>query len=349
MHRRIAVIIDTRYQKTKSFDFFLDLLYTAYGETKVDLFYEASIEWWNSDLGYISHKDLYTTIIFLQIIPSAKILYNLRGKDIVCVPMYDNFHPYKLYLYYLKIFQVRFVSFSLLIHYFAQETLRIKSMYIQYYLPPLSHTLDYRWKNIFWWYRGDVSWDDVKKILGDQKIDRLTIKNVPSRLYKKLDFTQEDIQKYHIHIIDTFFPTHEEHYILLSQHNIFIAPRLKEGIGMSFLDALSIGMCVVWYDGATMNEYIVHDKNWLLTDFTKPVILDNYQILWTTAQKKYIEWYEYWERHKHEIIDFLNEAPTLASPHIMTILFYAFLYYAGDYSARFVRKVKTYIRRRFTN
>ena len=43
--------------------------------------------------------------------------------------------------------------------------------------------------------------------------------------------------------------------------NIYIAPRSVEGVGLTFIEALSRGSAVVAYDGPTMNEYIRHKKN----------------------------------------------------------------------------------------
>ena len=44
----------------------------------------------------------------------------------------------------------------------------------------------------------------------------------------------------------------------------YIAPRVYEGIGMSFLEAMARGRCVVAADHPTMNEYIEHGKTGFL-------------------------------------------------------------------------------------
>lgn len=50
----------------------------------------------------------------------------------------------------------------------------------------------------------------------------------------------------------------------LAQFNVFIAPRRHEGIGLSFLEAMAMGMCVLAENESTANEYIVSGKNGVL-------------------------------------------------------------------------------------
>lgn len=344
MHpKKVAVIDMLFHQKTKSFHFFLDLLYQKYGTEHVDIFYDRTLEGGWQDFGYIEHKDNYDTFVFLQILPTPKTLYKLRGKNIVYVPMYDDFHAYRWFLAYLKTFHVKFISFSSYIHTFVHDTLWAESLYVQYYLPALSYPIDYSSKNIFWWYRGTVSWDDIKTILGNQVINKLTIKNIPDPFYKKLTISDEDIKKYHIELVETFFPTHEQHYRSLAAHNIFISPRRKEGIGMSFLDALSMGMCVVWYDGPTMDEYITDGVDGLLTDFSKEISLDNYAEIGRRAQQRYQHWYQKWQEYKKDIIDFIDKRPITSRYSLMGVIVYGSLHYVGEFAAMILWKIKLYI------
>jgi hypothetical protein len=61
---------------------------------------------------------------------------------------------------------------------------------------------------------------------------------------------------------------------LMERANVFFAPRLEEGIGQSFLEAMSRGQCVVAPNQGTMNEYIIHGVNGLLYDNHDPQPLD---------------------------------------------------------------------------
>ena len=71
-----------------------------------------------------------------------------------------------------------------------------------------------------------------------------------------------------------WFKEQSEYYKTLLASNIFFAPRIKEGIGIAMLEAMSMGMCVVAPDCPTMNEYIKHNVNGLLYDPNNPEPLD---------------------------------------------------------------------------
>ena len=59
----------------------------------------------------------------------------------------------------------------------------------------------------------------------------------------------------------------EEYADLLGSCGLFAAPRRKEGIGLSFLDAMARGAFVLGYDSPTMNEYIRHaETGWLFNE-----------------------------------------------------------------------------------
>ncbi|MES2712867.1 MAG: glycosyltransferase, partial [Pseudomonadota bacterium] len=61
---------------------------------------------------------------------------------------------------------------------------------------------------------------------------------------------------------------------LLAGFRTYVAPRLHEGIGMAFLEAMARGQCVVAADRPTMSEYIIHGVNGLLFDPDRPTPLD---------------------------------------------------------------------------
>ncbi len=61
---------------------------------------------------------------------------------------------------------------------------------------------------------------------------------------------------------------------IVSACNVYIAPRLFEGIGFSFLEAMSMGKAVIAADHPTMNEYIIHGVNGYLFSEHAPAPLD---------------------------------------------------------------------------
>ena len=50
----------------------------------------------------------------------------------------------------------------------------------------------------------------------------------------------------------------------LEKFHVYFAPRKYEGIGMTFLEAMAMGMCVVAENAPTANEYILSGKNGIL-------------------------------------------------------------------------------------
>ena len=61
----------------------------------------------------------------------------------------------------------------------------------------------------------------------------------------------------------------EEYMDHLSRCNIFIAPRLYEGIGLTFLEAMANGMVVLSPNSPTMNEYIQNNINGVFLPYSE--------------------------------------------------------------------------------
>ena len=58
--------------------------------------------------------------------------------------------------------------------------------------------------------------------------------------------------------------TREEYLRFLGGFNVYVASRRHEGIGMAFLEAMAMGMCVVAENQPTANEYILSGRNGIL-------------------------------------------------------------------------------------
>ncbi len=74
--------------------------------------------------------------------------------------------------------------------------------------------------------------------------------------------------------VSTWFTDAADYKKAMAATDIYVAPRDFEGIGMSFLEAMAMGKCVIAPDNPTMNEYIVHGVNGLLYDVDNPRPLD---------------------------------------------------------------------------
>lgn len=295
-----AAIIDLNFhKKTKSFDFIRNIL-----EKQIDLeyFYDSTLEWWRLDKSFLEKN--FDSYIYLQVLPDYFDLFKIRDKQVIFIPMYDGLIMNKFLWKWFKSFNIKIICFSKKVYNFYHN-LWFDCLYVQYFLEPLKYEVSYIDINIFFWYRWNIKFENLKKIIWNQKINLLTIKNVPDPGYEKLNISDEDIAKYNINFIDKFYKTHEEHYESLSKHNIFIAPRKQEWIWMSFLDSMSIWQCVIWYNDATLNEYITDWYNWYLTYFDKEISFDKIEKIWKTSKKDYNEKYNLYLNNRKKIINYI--------------------------------------------
>ncbi len=291
--KNIAFIDLKFHKKTKSSIFFQDILGEHFN---VNLFYE------DERKKYI--KESFAKYIFWQVIPDFLDLIKLKNKQIVFIPMYDGLALNKIVRERYKCFNIKIVCFCKKVYDFFAG-MWFDCFYIQYYFPSLTYNVDYSKKKIFFWYRWNITWENVKTIIWDQKVE-ITIKNNPDPWYKALNISEDDIKKYQITFQNKFFDTKEDYFEMFSQHSIFIAPRRQEWIWMSFLESMSMWQCVVAYDDATMNEYIIDKKNWILTKFNEEINLDKYADIWRNTKKHYKIWLDKWSEDLESCIKFIN-------------------------------------------
>jgi glycosyltransferase involved in cell wall biosynthesis len=95
---------------------------------------------------------------------------------------------------------------------------------------------------------------------------------------------------------------------------VYFAPRLNEGIGFGFLDAMACGMVVLSHNGPTMNEYIKHRINGLLFEnlldpLAETKIYDNpseLQKMGLAARETIRRANQHWRQQEGQILDFLK-------------------------------------------
>ncbi|CAH1552848.1 glycosyltransferase [Vibrio rotiferianus] len=255
--------------KTKSSRFFIQYL-----EELFDLNFHWEYphkETPNEPQDYLGEFDF---VFFWQIMPNKKLLERFNCSNIVCVPMYDgvgvyvdgtvhihNFEPYRHF---------KFLSFSKSLHNTFKEN-GFESLYLQF-SPEVDVTgiekalSSNRKPKVFFNYRkSEISFDMIKQLIHPDDIDALHIHVTPDPRQEFDRPSDEDIFKYNI-TFSEWFENKEELVKLIDEHDVFIAPRLYEGIGMAFLGAMAQGKCVVAPDLPTMNEYIEHQETGLLYD-----------------------------------------------------------------------------------
>ncbi|TNB48471.1 glycosyltransferase [Martelella lutilitoris] len=242
----------------------------------------------------------------------------LRGR-LVFTPMFDGCRnlPDSYWLGFANRDDIRVISFSSTLHQRIAR-LGVNSYRFQYFPEPRPAPDKHDDKRqVFFWQRANrPSWDVVKKLFSETSDIRfhLHLAGDPT-LSAEIDVDAE--KKAHALTVSRWFEDPGEYRRLVDESSIYIAPREFEGIGMSFLEAMAAGRCVVAPDQPTMNEYITHGVNGLLYDIDNPVPLDlsRSEQLGRAAYQSVVNGYRAWSwdvEHRLRKIVFSPEPPGTA-------------------------------------
>lgn len=166
----------------------------------------------------------------------------------------------------------------------------------------------------------------VSRILGETDIEKTVLRDDPDPTQL---FTEPDAQeaaRYHIEVIRDLKLAgggkNDEYMRVLSNCNVFIATRPREGIGLSFLEAMGLGMCVVAPDAPTMNEYISSEENGLLFDIENVRAIDLSRFAeFGERARAHVSWgREQWEASLPAMLQFVSESVPRKCPCWDTML-----------------------------
>ena len=139
---------------------------------------------------------------------------------------------------------------------------------VQYYPPVPLEEVEWEGaglKVFFWPRKEEVSWPQIRRLLTPEELAGVHLHVTKNLSEVPIGVTEEEEKTFNIST-STWFNSAKDYRNLLRRHQIFLAPRREEGIGLSFLEALSLGMAVVAPDNPTMNEYIRSGINGYLCD-----------------------------------------------------------------------------------
>ena len=229
---------------------------------------------------YLATATPYDIVVVWQlpkVISQLAISYN--RKNIVYVPMFDAvFRLESDFWQSLK--HIKIVCFSSVLHANCL-THGLDSFFIQYFpewieLAPVGYCA----KSLFFWQRRvSPNWETVCSILPRSQFDYM---HHHVAIDPGFDFPAESL----VHPDDseissgragssTWFLTKAGLCEKLKRCNLFFLPREREGIGMSFLDAMATGLIPVGFDRATYNEYVVDGINGFIVDKKQRLLLPN--------------------------------------------------------------------------
>lgn len=302
MMKKKILYLDMAYHvKTGSSMFLIDLLKE---------YYDVEVEYYDAVLQVIRgiHEIMtkeYDFLVCWQVMPEDFILNSLNYKKGILFPMYDsvvampkeNWERFRGFT---------IISFSKeLYKYLLDNTFYVK--YIQYF--PEIHVVEQWGKkdSLFFWQR--INQLDVNMIM--ELCANLGLKKI--HIHRALDPGHDfvDIKSKYLYDIKytCWFEKKEDMLDLIMQSAYYVAPRLYEGIGMSFLEAMALGRCVIAPNYSTMNEYIINGETGLLYDYENPLPLNHSDIdrIQKNAYEYMAEGYLKWKRKKYDIIEWIEE------------------------------------------
>lgn len=308
---RIAYL-DHSFHRTTQSNSFLPEVLRRHGHS-VELFWDdawrggAPVAW--ADV--CSHD---VVIMFQSYSPSDRRYFRQSHPNVIYIPMLDQFGFWQGPIYNLSAFWEPFqgskvLNFSNAVHCMTTG-FGIVSHFVRYYQPvvarpaPARHGL-----HGFFWLRREqqLPWRTISRLIDHAAFDSFHIHLAvdPGTPAPELP-SAADIAKHHI-TTSTWFEDKRDLDALMERANVYFSPRLEEGIGQSFLEAMGRGQCVVAPNHGTMNEYIIPGLNGLLYDANDPQPLDfsNVGKLGLRAREGAVAGCAVWEKTEEELVRFI--------------------------------------------
>ena len=257
-------------------------------------------------------KDAFDCAVFFQIFPNNYLIDKLQVKTLVFFPMYDSSITVSN-AEWLSLKNVLIINFSRSL-FEKLINLGLNAKYIQYFPKPQKFDAWGSDENVFFWQRTkDIHINYLIRLLDCEKVKKIHI-------HKSLDpghyFIPPKIMEGYKYEYSTWLDSKYELNSIIMQSAYYISPRLTEGIGMSFLDAMALGRCVIAPNYPTMNEYIISGETGILYEYNNPnkIICDDVRKIQKNALDYIAEGYHHWQSVRHEIIEWIVQE--IESVHI---------------------------------
>lgn len=335
-NKKLVIVDHSFHQKSTANAFLIDLLEMHF---QVKVFWD---EAWNGgsriSLEKISRQGRYDTIVFFQQMDyPEEELKIIANKNLILIPMFDHSFR-KPFEFWEKFKHAKIVNFSKRFHK-KLKRFGLISRYFQYFPSPHDFPppgLNRHQLSGFFWQRTDqITWNHIKELIKKSDFKKIHIHTaVDPPGFPVILPLESEKKKYNITTSQWF--SEKQHYLnTLSHANVYFAPRLYEGIGLSFLEAMAIGKCVVAPNNSTMNEYIIHGKTGLLYDprNPKPLNFSNIEEIGANARKFIEQGHLKWLESQKELIDFINQPAVRPS---------LYKYLPGKLLAAAQKKIKHY-------
>lgn len=301
----VAFIGHAYHQRTCSSSFFLELL-CRIGNVKT-FFIEPGVSPAECRRALPALDD-FDMIVLWQVHEAFAALPE-GHPNVVFVPMYDAMLLSDGQFFWRPQFnQAKIVAFSWGLAHQATRLGATAEVY-QYFPDPKEFAVvaaSGELQAFFWYRRRELGVRKVFRLLAGNTIDRLTIHDVPDPGHE-VDLPSRCPPNIARIEISGWTPCAADYERMVGAANVYVAPRLYEGIGMSFLEALARGQCVVAPNTATANEYISSGTNGILYDTTRlrPVDLSQARLHGARARDSVERGHRRWMSSQERLLDFL--------------------------------------------
>lgn len=308
---RIAYVDHSYHRTTQSTGFLRDILRQR-GHDVHDFWDDAwkggaAVDWTD-----VQHHDV--VVMFQSYCAPPGAAFRQVHPNVVYIPMLDQFGIWQGPTFnqsgFWETFQgSKVLNFSSALHCLTTG-FGIASHWARYYQPaqPLNEQPVQGLRGFFWMRRQDqIGWELIRRLIDGSEFDNFHIHlaHDPGSPEPRLP-PAGDLARYNI-TTSTWFNDRSELTALVDRANVYFAPRMEEGIGQSFLEAMARGKCVVAANQGTMNEYIVHGLNGLLYDHRAPHPLDfsDATRLGAQARATVVQGHAQWLAAQDGIVDFI--------------------------------------------
>ena len=307
MKKKLLYIGHVYHYKTKSTSFLSELL-SEYYDVDFATYDPESKTFHSDEIAISSHYDIL--VLFQMPAPVSQIKEHYKFQQGIYFPMFDGtgLAPDAFWLDY-KDFTI--INFSRTLNQ-RLEALGFASHYIQYFPKPMEISDWGDCKSAFLWQRTEsLTADTILPLLIQYNIKKLHIHNAPDPNHNVPEPSAEVKNICQI-IYSQWLETKEDMAKMIEASSIYFAPRAYEGIGMSFLEAMAMGRCVVAVDHPTMNEYIEHGLTGCLYDIACPSSETvNVPIIQRRTYAAIQEGHAKWEAEKLNIISWMEMKPNV--------------------------------------
>jgi glycosyltransferase involved in cell wall biosynthesis len=296
---KIAFIGHGYHQKTESPRFFIDL---------INPYCEIDFYWDNSYIGKepidfdaISRMN-YKKIIIWQMVRCVPLTQKYPDIEWYSIPMLDDAWDVEDSIF---VKNVKYISFSKILHNRLVQ-LGCDSHYFQFFLNPFDYQTNNceLLKGFFWERTSKITLENtITKIVDLNDFQEFNYHNCIDPGYKENNKYNIYSLKYRNFKTSEWFESKKDYIGYLKNYTVFFAPRQVEGIGFSFLEAMSMGQCVIAPNCGTMNEYIIDGFNGLLYDpeFPNKVDLTKVNGIRKNIRKYCVDGYYKWMIEKEKI------------------------------------------------